>query len=234
MPIKKSKGNMYDWVSHVHSHLGGECPHKCVYCYVGKSRFGRPEKYTGPLRLLDYELKENYGRGRCIFVEHMNDLFADGVPEDWISRILSHCRINSENEYIFQTKNPGRAAKFRPEFPRSRMIGTTAETNRDLEDSITLAPQPVERIHSLGRLQREGIQTFITIEPIMDFDPYTFAELIASAKPDFVNIGADSKGCGLREPSAAKVLSLIDMLNAAGVTIKKKVNLDRLIGKVTP
>jgi DNA repair photolyase len=98
MPVKKSKGQMYDWVSHVHSHLGGECPHKCVYCYVGKSRFGRPEKYTGPLRLLIDELKENYGQRRRIFVEHMNDMFAAAVPAGWIALILAHCRRYVENE----------------------------------------------------------------------------------------------------------------------------------------
>lgn len=25
MPLNKSKGQMYDWVTHTYSHLGGEC-----------------------------------------------------------------------------------------------------------------------------------------------------------------------------------------------------------------
>jgi hypothetical protein len=33
MPLKKSEGNMYPWVTHTHSHLAGACPHECK-CYV--------------------------------------------------------------------------------------------------------------------------------------------------------------------------------------------------------
>ena len=39
MPMKKVKkgSNMYDWVSHVHSFIGGECSHKCKYCLDGET-----------------------------------------------------------------------------------------------------------------------------------------------------------------------------------------------------
>jgi DNA repair photolyase len=231
MSIKKSKGQMYSWVSHVHSHLGGECPHKCSYCYVGKSRFGRPERYTGPLRFLGVEEFENYGQRRRIFIEHMNDMFAVAALSPWIDRILAHCRRYPENEYIFQTKNPERVARFLTLFPKTFMVGTTVETNRGLDNSITLAPQPVERIRDIDRLKVYGVRVFITIEPIMDFDPVEFAGMIISVNPEFINIGADSKGCELKEPSAVKILQFIDILKSAGVTIKKKTNLERLIGR---
>jgi len=232
MSLKKSHGNMYSWVSHVHAHLGGECTHKCVYCYVWKSRFGRPEKYTGPPRLIESELAVDYGSGRIIFIEHMNDLFANSVPCAWKMEVLAHCRRYPENEYIFQTKNPGLALSYLESFPPKFMIGTTVETNRDLDYSVTLAPQPLDRIKGIGRLMAEGARTFITIEPVLDFDPHTLAGLIASARPEFVNIGADSKGCGLEEPSGEKVLKLIALLSEAGVTIRKKINLERLIGRL--
>jgi len=35
MPLVKSKGNMYSWTTHMHTHLGGQCPHKCSYCLTG-------------------------------------------------------------------------------------------------------------------------------------------------------------------------------------------------------
>jgi len=76
MPLQKSKGNMYPWVSNCHSHLGGECEHHCVYCYVEHSKFGRPEKYKGILRLIEEEFSVKYGSGKTIFMEHCNDLFA--------------------------------------------------------------------------------------------------------------------------------------------------------------
>jgi DNA repair photolyase len=53
MSLKKSTGNMYPWVTHTHCHLGGQCPHKCVYCYVDNFPYGRPEKYKGALRLIE-------------------------------------------------------------------------------------------------------------------------------------------------------------------------------------
>ena len=53
MPLTKAKGNMYDWCTHTHTHLGGLCPHRCVYCST--SAIGRRFKfsrYTGLLYLV--------------------------------------------------------------------------------------------------------------------------------------------------------------------------------------
>jgi DNA repair photolyase len=51
MGIVKAKGNMYPWVTHMHSHLRGACSHACPYCYVQAiigRRFGGTA-HTGPL-----------------------------------------------------------------------------------------------------------------------------------------------------------------------------------------
>ncbi len=45
-------------------------------------------------------------------------------------------------------------------------------------------------------------EVMVTIEPIMDFDLEPFVEMIKNTKPKFVNIGADSKGHNLPEPSS--------------------------------
>jgi DNA repair photolyase len=228
MALVKSKGNMYDWVTHMHTHLGGECQHKCAYCYVGKSRFGRPEKYTGPSRLIESELSVKYGVGKTIFIEHMNDLFAQGVRDEWIVEILTHCRLWAENKYVFQTKNPERAAEYLRQFQMGSMIGTTIETNRST--GISMAPPPVSRIGGMASISEAGIRTFITIEPILDFDPPELIDMVQRVKPEFVNIGADSKGVGLIEPSRDKILELIKLLGEAGITIRKKINLGRILG----
>lgn len=65
--LKESHGNMYDWVTHMHSHLAGKCPHECSYCYVQKNRFGVSPRYQGELRLIDNEFNVHYGKGRTIF-----------------------------------------------------------------------------------------------------------------------------------------------------------------------
>ena len=58
-----------------------------------------------------------------------------------------------------------------------------------------------------------------------------FADMIEKAAPNFVNIGADSKGHGLVEPSMQKVNDLITRLQHGGIEIRQKKNLDRLKGR---
>lgn len=232
MPLKISHGNMYDWVTHMHTHLGGECPHQCSYCYVQKNPWGVSPRYKGEIRFIGEELKVDYGAGRTIFIEHMSDMFAVGVKEEWIESIFAHCNQYKNNTYVFQTKNPGRAHRFINCFPKKFLIGTTIETNRDIK--ISKAPHPVNRYLGIRKFlefdsYRDNAEIFITIEPIMDFDVDVLFNWIAELRPSFVNIGADSKHTGLIEPSPIKVRHLISLLNRGGIVIKKKTNLQRLL-----
>jgi DNA repair photolyase len=230
MSLKKSTGNMYPWVTHTHAHLGGECPHRCSYCYVDNPRFGRPEKFKGPLRLMQEELKIRYGESRTIFIDHCNDLFAEDVPAEWIIKVLDHCAAWPKNTYVYQTKNPGRFIEALPWTLPTCMLGCTIETNRDIPDSISLAPRPIGRATEMMRLSGSR-RLFVTIEPVMDFDVPVLGEWLMEIKPEFVNIGADSKGHNLPEPSADKITALIDVMNAAGIKIREKHNLQRLMAK---
>ncbi len=230
MALVKSKGNMYEWVTHMHTHLAGECPHRCLYCYVqrGPARLGT--KYKGALRLVEKELGVNYGKGRVIFIEHMNDLFAEAVPSRYIEAVLNHVAKFDGNAYVFQTKNPGRAFRYRGLFPSIFMLGATIETNRPL--AISQAPDPKTRAYGLAGFNDYcGAKTFLTIEPIMDFDVADFLELVRWVNPSFVNIGADSKRCGLPEPPVWKIEALISGLAESGIEIREKHNLARLLGK---
>lgn len=227
MSLKKSHGNMYDWVTHMHSHLAGECPHKCNYCYVQRNRFGVSPRYKGDLRLIENELNIDYGIGKIIFIEHMNDMFAKKVPDKWIRQILHHCNRYITNDYVLQTKNPERAYSFIDIFPKKFMIGTTIESNRIYKDSF--APEPFKRYEGIKKFRFATMKSFITIEPIMDFDLDILLAWIIDLRPFFVNIGADSKNCDLPEPSPEKVSQLIDLLLKNGITIKKKNNLNRLL-----
>lgn len=225
-PLTKSQGNMYPWVTHTHSHLGGACPHECRYCYVKAmaKRYGL-ERYSGPARLIESELAIKYGAGKTIFIEHCQDLFSLAIGPAWIERIIDHCIEWPENTYVFQTKNPRRMVKWQDCLPLKKILGVTVETNRDMS-GISQAPSPEERLISFCEIDSPK---FITIEPILDFDPFAFIGMIRAARPDFVNIGADSKGHGLPEPSADKVRSLVAGLQEAGIEIRQKRNLDRLL-----
>lgn len=228
MALIKANGNMYPWVTHMHTHLRGACPHACPYCYVqaiGK-RFGG-NTHIGPQWLDTDQLDIKYGIGRTIFIEHAADLFADAVKPGWIDLILDHCRQWPENTYVFQTRNPKRALNWQDRLPVRLMIGTTIETNRKAPGE---APHPRHR--AVGLMPELWLHTttrFVTIEPILDFDVPEMLNLIECARPTFINIGADSKGHGLQEPSADKVLSLIDAIKQLGIEIRQKSNLDRIL-----
>ncbi len=228
MPLNKSKGQMYPWVTHTHTHLGGECPHRCSYCYVDNPISGRSPRYTGEIRLLEEEFRVHYGEGKIIFVDHMNDLFADLVRSPLILRVLEHCRAWPVNTYVFQTKNPQRYFEFLSSMPPRKMLGTTIETNREL-GRISRAPAPMQRLTAIMALAA-AYKTFITLEPILDFDLGTLTAWVKDTRPAFINIGADSKGHGLKEPSAEKVQTFIAEIQTAGIEIRQKRNLGRLFG----
>jgi DNA repair photolyase len=222
MSLKKSVGNMYPWVTHTHSHLGGECPHKCVYCYVDNPRFGRPAKYQGPIRLIEAEFAVNYGSGKTIFIENCNDLFAEGIPDEFIRRILSHCRTWPENTYVFQTKNPARMRM--TTWEPNAIFGTTLETNRGIPE-ISKAPRPQYRVAAMMGWK---VRKFVTIEPVLDFDVDVLSEWIARVEPEFVNLGADSKAHHLPEPTIGKIMALVEKLKGYGIELREKHNLSRL------
>lgn len=240
MPLRKQKGNMYPWVTHMHSHLAGECPHKCAYCYVQTNPHGVSPRWKGPIRLIRSELNDDYSRKwwdekdkkwkteKTIFIEHMSDLFAydflEGIDPRWVYWILDHCKKYPQNTYVLQTKNTERAYFARKGFPPKFMIGTTLETNRAYK--IGNAPSPLKRY--IWMLKFIEVKTFVTVEPIMDFDLEVLVGWLQKIKPDFVNIGADSKGCNLPEPSPEKVKALISEVQKF-TEIRNKRNLNRIL-----
>jgi hypothetical protein len=68
----------------------------------------------------------------------------------------------------------------------------------------------------------------VSIEPIMDFNLDKFVDWLSSIGPEFVSIGADSKGHNLPEPPAGKIRELIQELKKF-TEVKIKANLKRLI-----
>ena len=226
MSLIKSKGNMYPWVTHTHCHLGGECPHKCIYCYVDHFPYGRPEKYKGDLRLIEKEFEVHYGSGKSIFIENCNDLMAGNTPQDYIDRIVNHCLRYPDNHYVFQTKNPGRYLTMDAFFPVGSILGCTIETNRHYK--ISTAPSQEMRMYAMARLKK---RKFITIEPVLDFDVDILAAWIDQIRPEFINLGADSKKHNLPEPPHEKIAQFTNKLKEYGIELREKHNLERLKGE---
>ena len=220
--LRESKGNMYTWVTHEWNPIKGECSHGCSYCYM--KRWGK----QNPIHLCLGEFKDNLGEGKTIFVVSGSDLFADNVPEGWILKTLDHCK-SFNNTYLFQSKNPGRMSwhLIRKHFPLRSIFCTTIESNRVYPDVMHNSPIPSMRAAYMNRISHWG-QTYVTIEPVIDFDLKEMVELIKLCNPMQVNVGADSGNNRLPEPSKEKLLALIDELKKFTV-IDQKRNLDRLL-----
>lgn len=218
--LKKQKGNMYEFVTHMWGPIRGKCSHDCSYCYMKK--WGEQP----PLHLDEKDIVTNLGEGNFIFVCHTIDLFADDVPDKWIKRVLWQLKYYSKNKYLLQSKNPQRYLDYIGDYPQDVLFGTTIETNRDnYVDSK--APPFKERAVALSVMHEYHYETMVTIEPIFDFDLDELVDLIVLASPEWVNIGADSKGHKLPEPSKDKVRCLVQALQER-TQVKLKRNLSRI------
>lgn len=215
--MRKSTGNMYDFVDYTWNVIKGKCLHDCDYCFM--KRFPQ-----GELRFVEKEMKTNLGNGNFIFVGSSCDMFAKDVSEQWIIKVLNYCS-EFDNKYLFQSKNPERIFLLREHLPSNVVIGTTIETNR-IYPQMGKTPSPIDRADYLNILQ--NYETMLTLEPIMDFDLKKLIELVKIANPFWVNIGADSKKHNLPEPSKEKLLLFIEELSKI-TEIKKKSNLERIL-----
>jgi protein gp37 len=175
-----------------------------------------------PIHFDEREMKTDLGNGNFIFVGSSCDMFAEDVPDEWIKKILFYLDDFEETKYLFQSKNPERFLDFEIAF--SDTAGTTIETNR-IYPCMGNTPAPADRAAAMDRLL---CKTFVTIEPILDFDLKDFVGIIGNASPEYVNIGADSGNNGLPEPPKEKVLELIAELEKFTRVVQKK-NLGRLI-----
>jgi hypothetical protein len=215
MGLNKQRGNMYPFVDCTWNVIKGKCPHDCSYCYMKVFRL--PE-----LHFDEKELKVDLGEGNFIFVGSSCDMWAERIPSAWIDLILEKCQAH-HNWYLFQSKNPGRFHPYLVVAPLHSVFGTTIESNRS---EVGLAPLPYYRYKAMWELPGHKM---VSIEPVMDFELYTMVKWIQDIAPDFVSIGADSKGHHLPEPSPDKLNKLIEEL-AKFTEVKIKDNLRRLRG----
>jgi protein gp37 len=194
-------------------------------------------KRWGEQRPVSFDEKEertDLGEGNSIFVGSSCDMFAAGIPIAWILRTLHQCDFYNKNSYVFQSKNPARMISVLREVGHNLdkvTIGTTIETNRFYPKIMgAVAPVPEERAIAL---QKWWARKFVTIEPIMKFDLNDLVNVVRLSGAHWVNIGADTGNNELPEPSADEVRALLSALSAAGIEVKAKRNLDRLLRVVS-
>lgn len=231
MSLNKSRGQMYPWTTHTWNPIRGKCPHGCTYCFMR----GRD---VGALRLDEKALADNLGTGRVIFVGSSTDMWAVAVPHDWILRVLEKCN-SYINTYLFQSKDPARfmhtscGVDIKAKFPLHTVLATTLETNRDYGHGVYHgghAPPPYVRAAGLAHEHLNGFVKMVSIEPVMAFDLEPMLRWVQQIKPQFVTIGADSKGHNLPEPTVGELDMLIVGLRKF-TEVKLKSNLGRLLGR---
>lgn len=226
----KDGSNMYqDFITHTWP-VGRGCATQCSYCYVksiGGLADGQPKDFF-------MQAKPDLGKDKTIFVGNCIDLFGEHMDERDIIAVLRHCQKYPLNKYVFQTKNPQRMFDYLPEFPQAIpgqcTLGTTIETdNETLIAEHSQAPPVAKRAQWIAACKHAGFKTFVTLEPLMSFDLRKLTTLLATAQPNFINIGADSKQHQFPEPAPEQVQDLLATLRNMGFEVKVKQNLERLM-----
>jgi len=219
--LRESKGNMYEFVTHTWNIIIGVCLFNCLYCFM-KKLVG--DKMKG-LHFDEGELNTDLGSGNFIFVGSSTDAWSSDVPSEWITKMLDYCN-QFDNRYLFQSKDPARFLDFidHPVYKKA-VFCTTIESNYHYTD-ISGAPPPSERAEAMEKLADFGFETYVTVEPVMEFEFYEMVDLILQCKPKQVNIGRNTNhDVELLEPIAQKVRTLAEVLRGYGIKVEIKKNI---------
>lgn len=166
-----------------------------------------------------YRLNEYINKkGRNIFVCSMSDLFGDWVPPEWRKEVFEVCRIASQHNYLFLTKNPGMYAVLdgQGELPTdsNMWFGTSVTTPEDP------FPYNGKRKHNL----------FLSIEPLLaDFSTGNVAAL---KDIGWVIIGAETghrKGKVI--PKRIWIEKIVDECRKADIPVFMKSSLSDIWGE---
>lgn len=195
------------------------CNHSCNYCYastIAKRQKHRCQKcydfipHSHPERL-QYKFKE----GETVFVCSMGDI--SFASFDQFVDILSVTGDYPRTTFYIQSKDPEYFIEYLERYSSfiddNIVLGTTIETDRYLDASISSAPTPKLRYRAMKCLDHN--RKYVTIEPIMEFDLRVLVGMIKEINPEFVYIGynsRDSKNKHLPEPLLEKTKMLIQEL----------------------
>lgn len=217
---------MFPFITCTWNPLGGECQHRCSYCWArALAEKHKMAKYQGEPRLIDKELQRQFKAGDFVFVCDMLDLFGAWVGRIEILAVLDVIRNSPETKFLLLTKNPKRYLGFADVLPLNAVLGCTVESNMYLESGISSAPSPLNRIDAMNVLADEvENRLFFSVEPIMEFSHPNFAQFLTRRKYQLfgVAIGYDNYENHLPEPSLAKTQQLIALLEKAGVKVFRK------------
>ncbi len=221
----RTNSKMFPFIHGTVNPVGVKCPYNCLYCWarrlIDRAHF---TKYQTSTATLDTPLlNKPYVAGQFIFVEDLSDLCNPLVPDDMLQKVITFLpKKHPDTRFLFSTKNPRRYFKF--SWPPNAMLGATIESNRNYPQ-YSNAPRQIERLFAMYDAYEAwsgGLKTFISVEPILDFDLDVFAYWLERIRPWGVAVGYDNYGNKLVEPRLAKTEELIKALEKAGIHVFKK------------
>lgn len=221
-------GLMYE-NTHTWNPLVG-CSHECSYCYSKKLTKRQKHRCIDCYNFVPHEHPERLGKkfpkGSQVFVCSMADIAFASV--DYRKKIYEAIEKQPEVTFLLQTKNPVDSFfldiwHYNIDLPKNAIYGITLETNRNYTQKVSVAPNPASRVMGISYLSYMGYKTYVTIEPIMEFDMNVLKTMIEVIKPEFVYVGYDNHKHNLHEPPVEKTLSLIDELEKHTEVRKKTI-----------
>jgi len=229
MTLNKAKGKMFKSVGWTWNPIAG-CDHACKYCYAESLMKGWGKDFEPKFR--PSFLKDKMPNdGLWIFVGSMGDLFCPGMKDDWIHQVIG--RISQEpgnNKFLLQTKNPRSFEAFYLELEKIKdkiILGTTLETTGDTSE-WSKAPSTVERYTYLRKMKMNGFKTFLSLEPLSDFDFNEMIRWIVAIDPEAMEIGLENRSGHTIRPPLRKIKELINNLDVLEIPYLLKSNLKHL------
>ncbi|RLI84558.1 hypothetical protein DRP07_00625 [Archaeoglobales archaeon] len=212
-----TKSKMYENVKTWNPFVG--CKHDCVYC---KPSFQRQAKRRKKWCELCYNFEPHFHPERLERVPNAKTIFACAYGDivfarsHEIEQIFKVVGKHKNKTFLFQSKDPECFGLYLIEglVPENVILGTTIETNYSEEyEEISQAPPPYERYEFMYELRvLYNARTFVTIEPILEFNLNVMVDWIKDIQPEFIYIGYDNHNCKLPEPPLEKTLKLIEEL----------------------
>ncbi|HUW44725.1 MAG TPA: DUF5131 family protein [Dehalococcoidia bacterium] len=213
MTLNKAKGRMFKSVGWTWNPIWG-CTHDCKYCWARAltERWGKEFHPQFREKFLEDPMPNDES---WIFVGSMGDVFCDEVPDSWLYQlILTILRDNSNNKFLLQSKNPRRFLDKDLDLDAVKekvILGTTIETNR--LTPWTKAPSTHERAYCLSQMKLNGFKTFLSLEPLSDFDFGELASWIMSIQPEAIEIGLENYTSHTTRPTDEKICQLTNWLD---------------------
>jgi len=211
--IFESNSRMYKDFKSWNPYVG--CYHNCIYCVKS---FQRQAKRLKRICEKCYRFEPHFHPERLNRVPHQKNIFACSMGDirfaklEWIEQILNTINKNKNKTFYLQTKNPAIFSLIFEQYkiPYNLYLGITAETDMDTS-LISKAPRPVSRLDIFSNIEHD--KKYITIEPILRFNYYSFVQWIEHCEPNIVYVGYESHGMKLPEPKLEDTLKLIDSLS---------------------